>query len=52
MSSRQKQLLYIMNPKKIQACQSLIEYHEARDEKTIVFSDNVFALKVSFWIND
>lgn len=35
-----------MNPTKIQACQYLIEYHEAMGDKIIVFSDNVFALKV------
>ncbi|KAJ3088535.1 hypothetical protein HK102_008529 [Quaeritorhiza haematococci] len=43
--SRKRQLLYIMNPRKIQACQYLIDYHEARGDKIIVFSDNVFALK-------
>ena len=35
-----------MNPKKIQACQFLIKYHEDRGDKIIVFSDNVFALEV------
>jgi DNA excision repair protein ERCC-3 len=35
-----------MNPNKIQACQVLIEAHEAQGDKIIVFSDNVFALKV------
>ncbi|KAJ3332056.1 hypothetical protein HDU76_001449 [Blyttiomyces sp. JEL0837] len=44
-TSRKRQLLYAMNPNKIQACQYLIEYHEARGDKIIVFSDNVFALK-------
>lgn len=34
-----------MNPKKLQACQFLIQYHERRGDKIIVFSDNVFALK-------
>ncbi|KAJ3221517.1 hypothetical protein HK099_003429, partial [Clydaea vesicula] len=43
--SRKKQLLFTMNPYKIQACQYLIDYHEARGDKIIVFSDNVFALK-------
>lgn len=37
--------LYIMNPRKIQACQFLIDYHEKRGDKIIVFSDNVYALK-------
>ncbi|KAJ3063385.1 hypothetical protein HDU98_000812 [Podochytrium sp. JEL0797] len=44
-SSRKRQLLYVMNPNKIQACQYLIDFHEQRGDKVIVFSDNVFALK-------
>ncbi|KAL7626318.1 DNA repair helicase RAD25 [Parahypoxylon ruwenzoriense] len=40
-----KQNLYVMNPRKIQACQFLINYHEKRGDKIIVFSDNVYALK-------
>ena len=40
-------LLYCMNPRKFQACQFLINYHEARGDKIIVFSDNVFALEAS-----
>lgn len=39
-------LLYCMNPKKFQACQFLIKYHEERGDKIIVFSDNVYALEV------
>jgi DNA excision repair protein ERCC-3 len=35
-----------MNPKKFQACQFLIKYHEDRGDKIIVFSDNVYALEV------
>jgi DNA excision repair protein ERCC-3 len=42
---REKDLLYIMNPNKFQACQYLIKYHESRGDKIIVFSDNVYALK-------
>lgn len=34
-----------MNPSKFRCCQYLIRYHERRGDKTIVFSDNVFALK-------
>jgi len=34
-----------MNPNKFRATQFLIKYHERRGDKTIVFSDNVFALK-------
>jgi DNA excision repair protein ERCC-3 len=44
--SRKRVLLYCMNPKKFQACQFLINYHEDRGDKVIVFSDNVFALEV------
>ncbi|KAL0119201.1 hypothetical protein PUN28_009648 [Cardiocondyla obscurior] len=40
-----KLLLYVMNPNKFRCCQYLIRYHEKRGDKTIVFSDNVFALK-------
>ncbi|KAG9039300.1 transcription factor TFIIH complex ERCC-3 subunit [Tulasnella sp. JGI-2019a] len=43
--SRLRMLLWCMNPRKFQACQYLINYHEARGDKIIVFSDNVFALK-------
>ncbi|KAI8916895.1 P-loop containing nucleoside triphosphate hydrolase protein [Entophlyctis helioformis] len=43
--SRKRQLLYTMNPRKVQACQYLISFHEAMGDKIIVFSDNVFALK-------
>lgn len=43
--SRKAALLYIMNPRKFQACQFLIDYHEKRGDKIIVFSDNVFALE-------
>lgn len=34
-----------MNPNKCRACEFLIKYHEQRNDKIIVFSDNVFALK-------
>jgi DNA excision repair protein ERCC-3 len=40
-----KLLLYVMNPSKFRSTQYLIRYHERRGDKTIVFSDNVFALK-------
>ncbi|KAI8139758.1 P-loop containing nucleoside triphosphate hydrolase protein [Fennellomyces sp. T-0311] len=43
-NSRKRTLLYVMNPKKLQACQYLIQYHERRGDKIIVFSDNVYAL--------
>lgn len=38
-------LIAIMNPNKYRICQYLIKFHEARNDKIIVFSDNVFALK-------
>ncbi|GAA5861464.1 hypothetical protein JCM3774_000255 [Rhodotorula dairenensis] len=44
-SSRKRMLLYCMNPRKFQACQFLIQYHENRGDKIIVFSDNVYALE-------
>ena len=43
--SRKRNLLFIMNPRKFQACQFLINYHEKRGDKVIVFSDNTYALK-------
>jgi DNA excision repair protein ERCC-3 len=43
---RKRALLYIMNPRKFQACQFLIDYHEKRGDKVIVFSDNVFAREI------
>merc|ERR1712013_934010 len=45
MKSMKKLLLCVMNPNKFRATQFLIKYHEKRGDKTIVFSDNVFALK-------
>lgn len=41
---RKKKLLYVMNPNKFRACQFLIQYHERRGDKIIVFSDDVYAL--------
>ncbi|KAK5654187.1 hypothetical protein OQA88_7618 [Cercophora sp. LCS_1] len=43
--SRIKRTLYAMNPRKFQACQYLINYHEARGDKIIVFSDELYSLK-------
>ncbi|ESZ93390.1 DNA repair helicase RAD25 [Sclerotinia borealis F-4128] len=45
-SKRKQGLISTMNPRKFQACQFLIDYHEKRGDKIIVFSDNVFALHV------
>lgn len=44
-NARKRMLLYIMNPSKFQSCQFLIQYHEKRGDKIIVFSDNVYALR-------
>lgn len=44
-NTNKRSLLYTMNPRKFQAAQFLIDYHERRGDKTIVFSDNVYALK-------
>ncbi|KAK1165474.1 general transcription and DNA repair factor IIH helicase subunit XPB [Acipenser oxyrinchus oxyrinchus] len=43
--SRKRILLYTMNPNKFRACQFLIRFHERRNDKIMVFADNVFALK-------
>ncbi|XP_072324777.1 general transcription and DNA repair factor IIH helicase/translocase subunit XPB isoform X2 [Scyliorhinus torazame] len=43
--TRKRMLLYVMNPNKFRACQFLIRFHERRNDKIIVFADNVFALK-------
>jgi DNA excision repair protein ERCC-3 len=40
-----QRLLYAMNPNKFRACEYLMRFHEARGDKVIIFSDNVFALK-------
>ena len=43
---RLKTNLYVNNPNKFLACQYLINLHESRGDKVIVFSDNLFALKM------
>ncbi len=35
-----------MNPVKFRNCQFLINYHERRGDKIIVFSDNIYALRM------
>jgi len=45
MKSIKKMLLCVMNPNKFRVAQYLIKYHEKRNDKIIVFSDNVYALK-------
>ncbi|XP_078259371.1 general transcription and DNA repair factor IIH helicase/translocase subunit XPB [Rhinoraja longicauda] len=43
--TRKRMLLYVMNPNKFRACEFLIRFHERRNDKIIVFADNVFALR-------
>lgn len=43
---RTKISLYVNNPNKFLACHYLINLHESRGDKIIVFSDNLFALKM------
>lgn len=45
MKTQKRILICVMNPNKLRACQYLIRYHERRNDKIIVFSDNVFALR-------
>lgn len=44
-TTNKRSLLSTMNPRKYQACQFLIDFHERRGDKVIVFSDNVYALQ-------
>ncbi|KAJ1917405.1 DNA repair helicase RAD25 [Mycoemilia scoparia] len=44
-SSRKKQYYYGVNPNKMRACKFLVDYHEKRGDKIIIFSDNLFTLK-------
>lgn len=43
---RMKRTLGAVNPSKFQACQYLINYHESRGDKIIVFSDDLYSLKL------
>ncbi|KAI8691567.1 hypothetical protein LRP88_08823 [Fusarium phalaenopsidis] len=45
-SIRMKRTLGAVNPFKSQACQYLINYHESRGDKIIVFSDDLYSLKL------
>ncbi|RSL54998.1 putative DNA repair helicase ercc3 [Fusarium duplospermum] len=45
-SVRMKRTLSAVNPFKFQACQYLINYHESRGDKIIVFSDDLYSLKL------
>ena len=41
----EKLALWVNNPNKFMACQYLIKLHEARGDKIIVFSDNLYAIE-------
>ncbi|KAI7850721.1 P-loop containing nucleoside triphosphate hydrolase protein [Circinella umbellata] len=41
-----KSLLSILNPTKLHICQRLVQYHEARGDKVLVFCDHIDALKI------
>ena len=41
----QREMIYVCNPNKIIACEYLIDLHERRGDKIIVFADNIFALE-------
>lgn len=43
-NAKRKQLLYVMNPEKYRVCKLLLEYHEAQNDKILIFSDNIPAL--------
>lgn len=45
-TARIQRTLGAVNPNKFQACQYLINYHESRGDKIIVFSDELYALKL------
>lgn len=44
-SSARKLLLHTLNPLKFRYTQFLVEYHEKRGDRIIVFSDNIYALE-------
>ncbi|KAJ4454937.1 putative General transcription and DNA repair factor IIH helicase subunit XPB [Paratrimastix pyriformis] len=44
-TSAKRTLLYTMNPTKFNNTEYLIRFHEARGDKVLVFSDNLFALE-------
>ena len=39
-----RQLLSVLNPNKMRACEHLMKHHEARNDKVIIFCDNITAL--------
>ena len=45
-NARKRALLYVANPNKFSSAEFLIRYHEERGDKILLFSDDVFALKL------
>ena len=45
-NARKRALLYVTNPNKFAAAEYLIKYHEDRGDKILLFSDDVFALRL------
>lgn len=45
-NARCRQLMYVMNPRKLRAAMFLVKFHEKRGDKIIVFSDLVYSLKL------
>lgn len=45
-SPARRKLLYAMNPNKFRRCQYLVQFHEERGDKVIIFADNVYALQM------
>jgi len=45
-NARLKQLMYVMNPAKLRTVEFLVNFHEERGDKIIVFSDLVYSLKL------
>jgi DNA excision repair protein ERCC-3 len=41
-----KRRLSAINPNKFRTCQYLIEYHEQRNDKILVFCDDPFAVEI------
>jgi len=44
-TNRERQLLYVMNSNKFRAAEFLVEYHQKRKDKVLLFSDDVWALE-------
>lgn len=40
-----KQNIYIANPNKLMACEYLMNFHEKRGDKIIIFADKIFIIE-------